>query len=86
MKTSPAGIVAYNDDGSTTYRMTRLRLRTMTVEIPDYQIASACGMSPITFSRYCSGARTPTPPNLASLCEVFDCLPEDLLGFVEFTV
>lgn len=75
-----------NADGSTTYRITKLRKLLLDQDLRNYQIAALAGIHPYTLSLYVQGKRDPSIDHLRSLCTVLNVTEHDLLGWYEVTL
>lgn len=61
--------------------LTRLALRCMTSTFPDYMIAQAIAVSAPHFSNCTLGRSTLSPAVLMDLSYLFNCNPDDLIGW-----
>lgn len=66
--------------------ITKLMLKLMRVEQPNYQIAAAAHIHPTTLSQYARGQKPISARHLIALCKLFACQPDDLIGDVEVEV
>lgn len=62
--------------------ITKLMLKLQTIEQPNYKIAAAADIHPSTLSEYARGHKPISAKNLISLCKLFQCEAEDLIGTV----
>lgn len=66
--------------------ITRLMLKLQQIEQPNYQIAAAANIHPTTLSLYARGKKPISAGHLVSLCRLFQCEAEELIGNVEVEV
>lgn len=66
-----------------TLRVTKLRVKVLSVPQPQYQIAAIAGIHPSTMSAYVKGDRDILDKHLVALCDLFDCEPEEIIGDVD---
>ena len=66
--------------------VTRLMLKCMSVQQPNYQIAAAAGLHPTTLSQYSRGKKDISAKHLIALCRLFECEPDDLIGTIEVEI
>lgn len=69
-----------NEDG---VGVTKLRLRVLDMNCPQYMVAKAAGMNPTRLSEYCTGQREIPSHHLVNLCYVLKCEPKDIIGEAE---
>jgi DNA-binding Xre family transcriptional regulator len=81
MTTAPLDPWTLEDAGS--IEITKLKRLLMSVPRPQYQIAALAGIHPSTLSMYARGQALILDKHLVALCDLFQCEPEDVLGFVE---
>lgn len=62
-------------------RVTKLRIKVLATTHPQYQIAALAGIHPSTFSRYVKGLQPILDKHLIALCDLFNCEPEDIIGW-----
>jgi transcriptional regulator with XRE-family HTH domain len=62
--------------------ITKLKLKLLACDSPQYVVAAAAGIHPSRLSLYALGKRDPLLIHLYRLCKVFKCPVEDLLGTV----
>lgn len=62
--------------------ITKLMLKLQTTSEPNYKIAAAADMHPTTLSLYARGKQEISPKHMISLCKLFECEPEELIGNV----
>lgn len=62
-------------------RVTKLRIKVLSVPQPQYQVAALAGIHPSTFSRYVKGLQPILDKHLIALCDLFGCEPEELIGW-----
>lgn len=73
----------WNEDGTVTVKVTKLRLVLDEQDLPDYQIAALAGFAPITMSNYSRGQKQMSTKHLTSLCRVLGVEPTRILGWTE---
>jgi len=61
-------------------------LRLLRCEDQNYVIAAAAGIHPSTLSQYARGHLPIAAHHLVSLCKLFQCEPEELMGEVEVEI
>ncbi len=61
-------------------------LKLQQVEQPNYVIAAAAKIHPTTLSQYARGKKPISASHLISLCRLFECDADDLIGNVEVEV
>lgn len=66
--------------------VTRLMLKLMSVQQPNYQIAAAAGIHPTTLSEYSRGKKDISAKHLVALTKLFECEPEEIMGSVEVEI
>ena len=66
--------------------VTRLMLKCMSVQQPNYQIAAAAGIHPTTLSQYARGVKPISSKHLLALCALFECDPDAIMGTVEVEI
>lgn len=57
-------------------------LKLQSIEQPNYKVAAAADIHPSTLSEYARGIRPISAKNLISLCKLFQCEPDDIIGTV----
>jgi hypothetical protein len=62
--------------------ITKLMLKLQTTDQPNYIVGAACGIHPTTLSLYARGKQPISAKHLVSLCRLFECEPDDLIGNV----
>ena len=62
-------------------RVTKLKLMLMRVPQPQYQVAALAGIHPSVMSMYSRGEKPIRDKHLITLCDLFRCEPEDILGW-----
>lgn len=78
--------LTHNPDGTSTVRITKLRQLVLETHKPQYKTAAEAGIHPYTLSLYVQGKRDISTLHLAKLSEVLHHPPEDIVGWVSFTV
>lgn len=63
-------------------RITKLRAKIIRLPHPQYQIAALAGIHPSTLSKYVQGEPV-LDKHLIALCDLFQCEPEEILGWEE---
>jgi hypothetical protein len=66
-----------------TERLTKLKIKLLEDERPQYQIAAACGIHPSQLSVYALGQHPMSVRHLRALTKYFRCRQQDLLGWDE---
>lgn len=66
--------------------ISRLMYRLNQIPEPNYIVAAAIGMSPITLSEYARGIKDIRANHLIQLCEFFQCQPEEIMGDMEVEI
>jgi len=64
-------------------RLTKLKIKLLESEVPQYQVAARCGMHPSQLSSYALGQTTIPIKHLRSLTKYFKCRQQDLQGWDE---
>lgn len=64
-------------------QITKLRIKVLSVDHPQYQIAALAGIHPSTLSMYVKGDKPILDKHLIALCDLFQCEPEDIIGWEE---
>lgn len=82
----PPSPLTHNDDGTSTVRITKLRQLILETHKPQYQTAAAAGIHPYTLSLYVQGKRDINTQHLAKLSEVLHHPPEQIVGWVSYTL
>lgn len=62
-------------------RVTKLRIKVLGTAHPQYQIAALAGIHPSTMSGYVRGDKPILDKHLIALCDLFNCEPEDIIGW-----
>jgi transcriptional regulator with XRE-family HTH domain len=75
-----------HEDGSLTYRLTKLRKKTLSLDVPQYTIAGLAKIHPYTFSLYVNGKKDISDKHLKALCKVLNCTPDDILGYEDYPI
>lgn len=63
--------------------VSKLRLKILATNTPQYIIGSLAGIHHSRMSEYCLMQRPIPPHHLLALCEVLDCEPDELLGIAD---
>jgi transcriptional regulator with XRE-family HTH domain len=66
--------------------ITRLRFKLLSISEPDYQVAAAAHIHPATLSKYAQGKQPMSAKHLQSLCELFKCQPDEIMGTMEVEI
>ncbi len=66
--------------------VTKLMLKLMSVQQPNYQIAAAAHIHPTTLSEYSRGKKPIAAKHLVALCNLFECEPDELIGSVDVEI
>lgn len=66
--------------------VTRLMLKLMSTEQPNYIIGAAAKIHPTTLSQYARGQKEISSKHLIALCKLFECEPDELLGEQEVEI
>lgn len=66
--------------------ITKLMLKLLSVEQPNYIIGAAAHIHPTTLSHYARGRREISSRHLVALCKLFECEPDEILGEVEVEI
>jgi transcriptional regulator with XRE-family HTH domain len=66
--------------------ITRLMLKLQQIEQPNYQIAAAANIHPTTLSEYARGKKPISAKHLVSLCRLFSCEADEIIGNIEVEV
>ena len=69
-----------------TYDITKLKVKLLESDLPQYQIAARMGMHPSTLSAYSLGKINLRGADLRRICRYFKCKQTDILGTVTFTI
>lgn len=80
---SPRPVTDPLDPLAPSVRVTKLRVKVLSVPHPQYQIAALAGIHPTTLSHYIHGKKDIQPPHLIALCKLFDCESEEIMGWVD---
>jgi DNA-binding Xre family transcriptional regulator len=83
---SPPQPTVNNPDGTTTVTITKLRVLIAETHKPAYITAAAAGLHPYTLSEYVQGKKPIKTVHLARLVEALNVPPEDIVGWVSFTL
>lgn len=75
-----------HEDGSLTYRLTKLRKETLKLDVPNYTIAGLAKIHPYTFSLYVNGKKEMSDKHIKALCKVLGCTPDDILGYEDYPI
>jgi hypothetical protein len=75
-----------NPDGTTTVRITRVRVALLETNKPQYMTAAAAKIHPHTLSLYAQGKRNINRYHLERLSEVLNLPPEEIVGWVSYVV
>ncbi len=78
--------VTHHPDGTMSYRITKLRVKLLASDLPDYQIAALAGIHPYTLSLYAQGKKSPKIEHLNSLAFVFSCPTDEILGYEDYVL
>lgn len=73
-------------DGTVTVNITKLRQIVLESHKPQYVMAADAGIHPFTFSCYCRGVKDIKVNHLKALCNLLKLPPEDVIGWVSFTL
>lgn len=63
--------------------ITKLAVKCLFYDAPQYIIAASAGIDPSLFSKYRRGLQPIPPHHLISLSCVFHCTPDDIKGWAE---
>lgn len=62
--------------------ITKLLLKLQTTSEPNYKIAAAADIHPSTLSNYARGLKPISATHLISLCKLFQCEADELIGTI----
>jgi DNA-binding Xre family transcriptional regulator len=62
-------------------RVTKLRIKVLSVPHPQYQVAALAGIHPSTMSMYVKGDKPILDKHLVALCDLFGCEPDEIVGW-----
>lgn len=65
---------------TTIRKLSKLRLKILETDTPQYIIGSMAGIHHSRMSEYCLLQKPIPPHHLVALCEVLDCEPTDIIG------
>jgi hypothetical protein len=66
--------------------VTKLMLKLMSTDVPNYVVAAAAKIHPTTLSLYARGKKPISAAHLIALQRVFECEPDDLIGEIEVEI
>lgn len=64
-----------------TIRITKLRIKVLSVPQPQYQISALAGIHPSVMSQYVKGDKPIRDKHLIALCDLFGCEPDEIMGW-----
>ena len=67
-------------------KITKLQFKLLSIQQPNYQIAAAANIHPTTLSLYARGQKAISNKHLISLCKLFECEPDELIGMQEVEI